>query len=339
MNNEINPDRQLSEGQFFEGSESQPLETASSAAGEPATSADQLANSSRVEEPGWSEADLLDYEEIDVFYPNDEPIKLGEIPTVKDRFESLLKNRLRIEIQEKPPLFPWETELGADAIYPDVISDPTVPNPSWWNAQRENLKWSTFLPETVFADLLTPCQKVLHSTLQQGAKLVEAVESFFPQASDLLNEWAGRLVLGEVRDPELNKLQLPPYETANQQQQMVLLLLAAREILDTLTITCFLNKSVGLQEWQTSLGLLTVQAQYQTRDYGNCLMILAKLPAGGCLQLKGNHGEITARRTEAGYVTMELVDPEPNHIYRLNVLFYDCEQNPLCFAIYPRMMS
>ncbi|AMW30466.1 hypothetical protein [Arthrospira platensis] len=331
MNNEINPDRQLSECHFFDGSESQPLETASSA--------EQLANSSRVEEPGWSEADLPDYEEIDVFYPNDEPIKLGEIPTVKDRFESLLKNRLRIEIQQKPPLFPWETELGADAIYPDVISDPMVPNPSWWTAQRENLKWSTFLPETVFAALLTPCQKVLHSTRQQGAKLVEAVESFFPQASDLLNEWAGRLVLGEVRDPELKKLQLPAYEDASQQQQMVLLLLAAREIIDTLTITCFLNKSVALQQWETSLGVLTVQAEYQTRDYGNCLMILANLPAGGCLQLKGNHGETTARRTSEGYMTMELVDPEPNHIYRLNVLFYDCEQSPLCFAIYPRMIS
>ncbi|TVU52598.1 MAG: hypothetical protein EA414_16605 [Arthrospira sp. PLM2.Bin9] len=331
MNNEINPDRQLSECQFFEGSESQPLETASSA--------EQLANSSRVEEPGWSEADLPDYEEIDVFYPNDEPIRLGEIPTVKDRFESLLKNRLRIEIQQKPPLFPWETELGADSMYPDVISDPMVPNPSWWTAQRENLKWSTFLPETVFADLLTPCQKVLHSTQQQGAKMVEAVESFFPQASDLLNEWAGRLVLGEVRDPELKKLQLPAYEDASQQQQMVLLLLAAREIIDTLTITCFLNKSVALQQWETSLGVLTVKAQYQTRDYGNCLMILANLPAGGCLQLKGNHGETTARRTSEGYMTMELVDPEPNHIYRLNVLFYDCEQSPLCFAIYPRMIS
>lgn len=331
MNNEINPDRQLSEFQSFQGSEPQPLETASSA--------EQLENTSRVEEPGWSEADLPDYEEIDVFYPDDEPIKLGEIPTVKDRFESLLKNRLRIEIQQKPPLFPWETELGADSIYPDVINDPIVPNPCWWTAQRENLKWSTFLPETVFAALLTPCQKVLHSTRQQGAKLVEVVESFFPQGSDLLNEWAGRLVLGEVRDPELNKLQLPAYEEASQQQQMVLLLLAAREIIDTLTITCFLNKSVAVQQWQTSLGVLTVQAEYQTRDYGNCLMILAKLPAGGCVQLKGNHGETTARRTSEGYMTMELVDPEPNHIYRLNVLFYDCEQSPLCFAIYPRMVS
>lgn len=339
MNNEINPDRQVFECQFFEGLQPQPPETASSPAGETATPADKLVNNSRVEEMAWEELDPLDSEEIDVFYPKGQPIKLGEITTVKDRFESLLKDRLKLDIQKKPPLFPWENELGTDATYPDVLTDITVPNPVWWAAQREHLKWSTFLPENVFADLLAPCQKVLHSRLQEGAKLVQAVETFFPQASQNLNEWAGRVMLGEVRDPELNKLQLPPYQTASEKQQMVLLLLAAQEILHTLTLACVWNQSAVEQQWQTTLGVLTVKAKYLSRDYGNCLMILAKLPAGGCLQLKGNYGETTARRTEAGYLKMELVDPDPNQVYQLNVLFYDGEQNPLCFAIYPQMTN
>src|SRR4028119_2296282 len=33
-------------------------------------------------------------------------LKLGDIPAVQDRFHSLLKRRMQIEIQEKLPLFP-----------------------------------------------------------------------------------------------------------------------------------------------------------------------------------------------------------------------------------------
>ncbi|UBF29401.1 hypothetical protein K9N68_17125 [Kovacikia minuta CCNUW1] len=38
--------------------------------------------------------------------------ELGEIPAVQDRFYSLLKQRLQTEIQQNPPLFPWETEVN-----------------------------------------------------------------------------------------------------------------------------------------------------------------------------------------------------------------------------------
>src|SRR4051812_1174767 len=37
--------------------------------------------------------------------------QLGEIPTVQDRFQAVLKHRLQIQAQDHPPLFPWETEL------------------------------------------------------------------------------------------------------------------------------------------------------------------------------------------------------------------------------------
>ncbi|NJR51387.1 MAG: hypothetical protein HC780_19205 [Leptolyngbyaceae cyanobacterium CSU_1_3] len=35
-------------------------------------------------------------------------LKPGEIPAVQDRFHALLKRRLQFEIEQKPPLFPWE---------------------------------------------------------------------------------------------------------------------------------------------------------------------------------------------------------------------------------------
>jgi hypothetical protein len=337
MNNETNSDRQVFECHFFEGPNRQPLETAPTAAGETVNPAGPPPENSRVEEMEWEELDPLDSEEIDVFYPESQPLALGEIPTVKDRFESLLRDRLRMEIQQKPPLFPWETEWVADAIYPDVLNEVGVPDPSWWTAQREHFKWSAFLPETVFAQLLAPCQKMLHSALQDGAKLVGAVQTFFPEDPRGLNEWAGRLMLGEVRDPELQNLQLPAYEVATEKQKMVLLLLAAREIIDTLTLTCFWNRAPVSQEWRTTLGVLNLEVEYSSRDYGNCLRILAQLPAGGCLQFKSDRVETTARRAEAGYLNMELVDPQPDRIYRLNVLFHDAEQNPLCFAILPRI--
>lgn len=336
MNNETNPDRQAFECHFFDGLIPQSIDQGSDPAGETTDPARRAPENSRVEEIGWEELDPLDSEEIDVFYPEGQPLTLGEIPTVKDRFESLLKDRLKLEIQHRPPLFPWETQWATDATYPDVLNAAEVPNPSWWIAQREHFKWSTFLPETTFAQLLAPCQKALHSTLPDGAKLVRAVRSFFPEEdSHALNEWAGRIMLGDVRDPDLNKLQHPDYSQASDKQKMVLLLLAAREIIDTLTLTCFCDRAPVKQNWRTSLGVLSLEVEYLSQDYGNCLRILAQLPAGGCLQFKGQDNETTARRTDAGYLKMELVDPQPNKLYRLNVLFHDSEQNPLCFAILP----
>jgi hypothetical protein len=46
----------------------------------------------------------------------------GEIPAVQDRFHALLKRRLLIEAQQKPPVFPWEKE----AVDYDAESSPEV---------------------------------------------------------------------------------------------------------------------------------------------------------------------------------------------------------------------
>ncbi len=42
---------------------------------------------------------------------NSRPYNFGEMPTVENRFQALLKRRLQVEIERHPPLFPWETEI------------------------------------------------------------------------------------------------------------------------------------------------------------------------------------------------------------------------------------
>ncbi|TAF09903.1 MAG: PatU, partial [Nostocales cyanobacterium] len=44
--------------------------------------------------------------------------ELGEIPTVQERFQAVIKRRLQIEIQNHPPLFPWESQI---VEYPEFV--------------------------------------------------------------------------------------------------------------------------------------------------------------------------------------------------------------------------
>ena len=51
-----------------------------------------------------------------------ETFQLGEIPTVQERFQAVLKRRLQIQIENHPPLFPWEYQLQE---YPDCVDNKT----------------------------------------------------------------------------------------------------------------------------------------------------------------------------------------------------------------------
>lgn len=339
MNNETNRENSAFERRFWDGLHQQPVQNSSPLTeGELNPLVEQQENS-RVDDLEWDELDPLNSEEIDVSNQDSQRFTLGDMPLVRNRFEGLLKDRLKATIELNPPLFPWETEEHSSFEYPDVLLDEQVPVPNLWLAQRQQFKWSFPLPESVFAQLLTPCQTVLQSALREGAKLVRAVETLFPDQSQPLNELAGFVIRGSLRGPlDLTESQ-PCYETATPEQQMVLLLLAAQEILNTLTLNCRLNEPLVRQDWLTAFGQLTVEAEYVQSDYGTSLKILGQLPAGGRLQLLGNKTEAAAQRSDSGYLKLELIDPEPNRIYRLHVLLHSSEQNPLCFAICPSLPS
>ncbi|MEL7036682.1 MAG: hypothetical protein AAFO04_13835 [Cyanobacteria bacterium J06592_8] len=289
---------------------------------------------SRVEPGEWEELDPLDSEEIDDSDYHSQPFTLGEIPAVKNRFETVLKNRLKAEMERNPPLFPWETKASDCTCYPDVIEEYGVP----WMAHKQNLRWSIPIPDPVFAQLLNPCQEAIQSSLREGAKLVQAVETLFPGQSEPLNELTNRLMLGMVRDS--NGVVLPEYETATTEQQMLMTLLAAQEIIQALTVNCTLNQPAIQQQWLTNLGVLTLEVEYtQQEDNRASLKITGRLPDGGHLWLTGEEAQATTQRSDRGYVRLELVDPQPNRSYRLNIILNDQDQHPLSFAICPQSLK
>ncbi len=292
----------------------------------------------RVNDSFEDELDPLDSEDLEFLSSTDQPFALGEKPAVNNRFETLLKDRLKTEIQRNPPLFPWETELTE---YRNELDEPVqeeVPIFNVWIPQKRNLKWSIPIPEFVFAQLLDPCQAVLQSSLREGEKLMRIVEPLFPGQSDTLTELIPLVLNGPPREGKQGTtIDVDDYETAHLDKKMALALLAAQEIIRALTIYCKLNQSSVTQQWLTSLGLFTLETEYSQGQYGTCLKILAQLPQGGRLVLMGEAVETSAQRSGRGYLKLELVDPQPNHLYRLNVLLHDHHQNPLSFVICPQM--
>ncbi|MGL5079929.1 MAG: hypothetical protein ACRC8A_00435 [Microcoleaceae cyanobacterium] len=324
MNNRTNPDDQSFERYILDWLMPTP------ASAEP----EDLTGNSRENEGEWEELDPLDSEEIATAYHQGQSFVLGEMPTVKNRFEAVLKRRLRAEILQEPPLFPWESEAGY-ATYPDVLINEQVPELNLWTAHRQNLRWSVPLPAEIFAQLLSPCQELLQSSLREGAKLIKAVEALFPNQPEPLNQLAGLVVLGPARTP-LSPESQPCYQNATSDQQMVMLLLAAQEILHALTLNCPLNQAPVQQQWLTNVGVLTIEAEYVQESWGTVLKVLGYLPDGGRLLLTGDGTETVAQRNEQGYLKLELVDPQPGQTYRLNVLLHTEEQSPLSFAICPQ---
>ncbi len=331
MNNETYQDDPSFECHFFDWLMQKSVKSPSSIESE-SKFAPNIDEESRVKQGEWEELDPLDSEEIDDSDYQGQLFTLGEIPTVKNRFETVLKNRLKAEMERNPPLFPWETKASDFACYQDVIEERIVP----WIAHKQNLRWSVSIPDPVFAQLLSPCQEAIQSSLREGAKLIQVVESLFPGESEPLNELTHRVMLGWGRGGEnsVQNLALPQYETANPEQQMLMALLAAQEIIHALTLSCNLNQPSIKQQWLTSLGILTLEAEYTQQDSQSAsLKVIAHLPDGGHLWLTGEDTQATAQRSDRGSVKLELIDPNPNQTYKLNVILNNQAQHPLSFAI------
>lgn len=183
------------------------------------------------------------------------------------------------------------------------------------------------------------------SSLREGAKLVRAVDSLFPDQSQELNEMAG-LVLrgagamrGDSAQSVLDIEDFPNYEAATAGQQMVLSLMAAREIIDSLTLNCPLNQPPVSREWLTGLGSLTLEAQYISNGDREqpipSLRVECQFPGAGSLELKGGDAAATAQRPNSGHLSVELFDPQPHKTYALEVRFQNFDARPLMFAIRP----
>jgi hypothetical protein len=273
-----------------------------------------------------SESHSIPFSSSETFNPNS-----GDIPAVQERFQALLKHRLSLEIEQNPPLFPWEDEISE--YQSDWISHPIAElrgihkAGSLWLAQLRRVTLPVPLPESMLGDLLFACESVVQSSLREGAKAVKVAESFFPDHFLQLNQLAGVVMMSPARNgyatlqERLSDLgtDLPStYQAASATQQMVLSLLAARELIAALTLNAILNQP-STHQWMTEIGALTLQMDYLTHDGDAVLHITGQLPCGGSLSLANGPSLAMAQRPEAGVLSVELADLRPNQPLSLKV--------------------
>jgi hypothetical protein len=150
------------------------------------------------------------------------------------------------------------------------------------------------------------------------------------------------------------------YESAAPVQQMVLSLLAARDILDQLTLTLDSHQLEQERQWTTPQGRLRIRASYQRQP--SLLQIDATLPSGGRLVLSPGATERTGRtgstrparpssaanpngadstdsnplsnqRPDAGTLGIALPHPPSPASYGLDVTLFDADQSTLHLVI------
>ncbi|NET00898.1 MAG: PatU [Sphaerospermopsis sp. SIO1G2] len=254
---------------------------------------------------------------------------------MQERFQAVIKRRLQIEIQNHPPLFPWESQL---VEYPEYVEEPAIALvPAWgWLAQQSKLNLPVALPDKIFQQLMDKCQSLLTSSLPLGPKLIQAVESFFPEDDQIINDVAGLVLRTSYRSvdaletmPNLQK----DYSDLQPRQQMALSLMAAKQLLENLTLPISLTNPVVEQQWQTNAGALIIRVEVQSLGHFLKLRVHSELPTAAKLTLQGNGSQANATSAEADQVSLELNCPATSHNYTLEIEFPGLEQQPLLLAI------
>jgi hypothetical protein len=259
--------------------------------------------------------------------------QLGEIPTVQDRYHAVLKRRLQTHIQNRPPLFAWETELTE---YPEYIEESAIASvPAWgWLAQQSQINLPIPLPEKVFQQLVSKCQDLLTSSLPLGAKLVQAVESLFPDDYQAINDVAGLVLRSPYRSAgTLEKVPSIQSDFSDllPRQQMALSLMAAKQLLENLTMGISLTQPVLEREWPTNAGNLSLRVRLQSLGKLTKLSVESQLPARGILRLQG-HGS-SAQSAISTTPNVEIYLRQPAQIYTLQVELPELDEQPFLFAI------
>lgn len=259
---------------------------------------------------------------------------LGEMPAVQNHLQTVLKRRLQTEISQNPPLFPWEAS-GLQEYPIDISAEAPAP----WLSQLRSLQLPTALPEDILSGLLNRCQDLVAESLQPGIQLIKAVETLFPDQPQAMDQIAG-LVLANasVRDSsnkqemEALKSAFPEgYEGANPQQQVTLAMLAAKDILDTLTITLTSDLRVAKREWLTTEGTIKLTAEYH-EGTPNQISVSVELPQAGQLSLPKLGQTVTQNRP--GTLNLSVPAPEATEVYPVEIHFSDRDDwMPLTFSI------
>jgi len=251
---------------------------------------------------------------------------LGDLSAVQDRFQALLKRRLRLEIERRPPLFPWEKEF---LDYPEYSSEEV--SRSLWLAQLRQLAIPTVLPDEVLVTLLERCQDIAQQPLKSGLKLIQAVEVLFPDQAQTLDRVARMVLTPAYRSQRtLDTLQID-YDQANPQQQVALTMLAAQEILSALALSVSRDEPTQEREWLTSSGLMRLNVAYDIKGH---ISIRATLPRAGYLRLVDLNQDLRAEQVQTGELLLTIETPQLNHSYLLEVGMLDHpDVRPLQFTL------
>lgn len=260
-----------------------------------------------------------------------ETFQLGEIPTVQERFQAVLKRRLQIQIENHPPLFPWEYQLQE---YPDCVDNKTslkfIP---------DKLNFPISIPENIFQVLLTKCQELLTSSLPLGAKLVRVVESIFPENYQELNDLAG-LVLRSTSSRSSDSLAIMPnmdsdYSELQSRQKMALSLLTAKQLLEILNVSISATNPVVKRQWLTSNGELSVEVELKFTDESPRILVKTQLPSKGSIKLQGGKAHTIGESGYSDFLSVELPCTANQRYYTLTVGLEGIEEEALLSVIMP----
>lgn len=257
----------------------------------------------------------------------------GEIHAVQERFQALLKQRLLLEYENKPPLFPWESEVSE---YPAEVASIAPATASLWRTHVRSLSITSLLPEVLLDNLFERCQKIARSPIKQGVRLVRAVEDFFPDYGDLLEPIADMVLVPAYRSDRAAQAAVIQelatvaggYDRALPEQQIALSMLAAQEILGALTLCVDADRPHVNRHWVTAWGVLKLSVAYEA----NQLVVAVVLPKGGQVCLREEDGKQWARRSLPGSLDIVWVNPASDSAYRLDVSLLG-EDQPLNFFI------
>lgn len=244
---------------------------------------------------------------------------------MQTHFEALLKRRLKQEIAQRPPLFPWEKGLQD---YPDAVS----PNAALtWLEHLRNLEIPTEIPDDVLTNLLNQCQRVAQITQQTGRRLVDAVDSLFPNQTQVLESMAG-LVLRPTTRSVADPLVDIDYDSASPRQQVILSMMAAQKIFEALSINVSPTQPTVQRHWLTAEGEVTVQVTYQPGTPSH-LEVRAYLPGAGRLGVGPHPALLHSERDTPGEVVVYLNQPQWDSLYTLTVTLTDQGADPLQFVV------
>lgn len=253
---------------------------------------------------------------------------------MQERFQAILKRRLQDQIAKNPPLFPWETQLGE---YPDCVEEQSLGLvPVWgWTVHQSKLNLPIPLPDQVFWQLLAKCQLLLTSSIPLGAKLVQVVESMFPMDTQSINDLAALVLRSSYRSADT--LTAPNIESDYfdllPRQQMALSLMAAKQLLENLTLAISLTQPLVERQWLTAVGTLNIRVELRNSGKSRSLTVYGKLPTSGILQLEDNNSQKFLKSETCEIPIIEWQIDRNQSTYTLAVKFPELDQQPLLLAI------